>query len=283
MNADFASMDAGTDNFKTIITHDRPARAIRKPGRERRKRRWGMVRIFLVRHGETAWNRDEVFRGRADIPLDENGRSQAGRASEFLRGEGLAAVYSSPLLRATETAKRIAMPHGLSVNKDQAFIDMDFGEWEGKSHGAVKSSYPLIYERWLGEPHRARIPGGETLAKVRKRGFTAFSRIAQKHRKDDSIAIISHRVVTKLLLCALLGIGNSRFWQIRQDTCCINLVELPGDGFIREETTAFRRWQRSVSERMETTGFSRWSFIVHYINMTGHLGMRAGTPLPPDF
>ncbi|MCG6916608.1 MAG: histidine phosphatase family protein, partial [Deltaproteobacteria bacterium] len=97
-----------------------------------------MSRIYLVRHGQTAWNVGEIFRGRADIPLDETGKQEVHLAGEALKDETLHAIYSSPLSRSIETAENIAKFHDLPVTPFDAIIDISYGEWEGLENQEVK-------------------------------------------------------------------------------------------------------------------------------------------------
>ncbi len=182
-----------------------------------------MTHIYLVRHGQTAWNREEIFRGRSDVPLDETGLKQAELAGLYFKELKLDAIYSSPLSRAWQTAERIAAPHGLRVQPLQGIIDMSFGQWEGHPHEEIKRMDPETYQLWREEPHRAKLPGGETLDEVRERAMAALEEVIRIH-PEGTIVLVSHRVVNKVLLCGILGLDNSHFWQIIQDTTAINLI-----------------------------------------------------------
>ncbi len=97
-----------------------------------------MTTVYLVRHGQTAWNKEEIFRGRSDIPLNETGLREAELAGEFLKSMEVEAIYSSPLARAWQTAQKIAGFHGLDVRPLEGLTDMSFGHWEGRSLEEVK-------------------------------------------------------------------------------------------------------------------------------------------------
>lgn len=183
-----------------------------------------MTSIYLVRHGQTAWNKEEIFRGRTDIPLDETGLKQAELAGQYFKDIKIHGVYSSPLARAWQTAEWIARHHHLSVQPLEGLIDMSFGNWEGRAHQEIKEMDPDTYRQWREEPHLARLPGGETLDEVRKRAMASLEEIIAKH-PEETLVLVSHRVVNKVLLCGILGIENSHFWQIMQDTTAINLIQ----------------------------------------------------------
>ena len=120
-----------------------------------------MTRIYLVRHGQTAWNKEEIFRGRTDVPLNETGLREAQLAGEYFQEMDIHAVYSSPLLRAWETAQKIAEVQSLEVRPLQGIIDMCFGAWEGQSLKEVQEKDGERFQQWKNEPHLVRIPGGD--------------------------------------------------------------------------------------------------------------------------
>jgi phosphoserine phosphatase len=183
-----------------------------------------MTSIYLVRHGQTAWNKEEIFRGRTDVPLDETGLRQAELAGEYFKGLEIHGIYSSPLSRAWETAQKIAPFHHLNVQPLQGILDMSFGKWEGQSHQDIQKKDREIYRQWREEPHLVRLPGGEGLNDVRVRAMAALEEVIRNH-PGKTLVLISHRVVNKVLICGILGLDNSHFWQIAQDTTAINLIQ----------------------------------------------------------
>jgi broad specificity phosphatase PhoE len=177
----------------------------------------GVLEIVLARHGETDWNKNEVFRGRADVGLNETGLQQAELLGEYLSGEKVDFVYSSPLQRAVRTAEAVAGRQSLQVNVVRNLIDFDYGDWQGLSHREVRQRYPELYRDWLDTPEQVRIPGGESLEEVRKRAMP-FLEDAVIRCGEGRIVLVSHRVVNKVLICTLLGLDNSHFWNIKLDT-----------------------------------------------------------------
>jgi probable phosphoglycerate mutase len=101
---------------------------------------------------------------------------------------------------------------------------MSFGNWEGRSLQEVREMDAERYRQWREEPHLLRLPGGEGLDEVRIRAMVALKEIIEKH-PEGNIVLVSHRVVNKVLICAILGMDNSHFWQIAQDTTAINLIQ----------------------------------------------------------
>ncbi|MBW2077399.1 MAG: histidine phosphatase family protein [Deltaproteobacteria bacterium] len=190
-----------------------------------------MTRVYLVRHGQTEWNRELRFRGRADIALNENGHKQARAIAHALKDNGITAIYTSPLMRSIETARPTAAVSNTEITTVQGLIDINYGEWEGLAYDEVRQRYAELYRQWEERPDLVTFPKGESLDEVRSRAFSAFTEIVGENR-GKSILIIPHRVINKVLLCALLGLSTSKFWSIRQDTGCINGIEYSNCRFV---------------------------------------------------
>ncbi len=192
-----------------------------------------MTKIILVRHGETEWNVGEIFRGRSDIELNETGVKQAELLAEYLSAVKIEAVYSSPLKRAIRTAATIASHHKPQIEIAPGLIDLDYGEWQGLPHQEVKDKYEELYTEWINSPDQLTMPGGENLNDVRKRTIGVVYEVIAKY--EGSVVLVSHRVVNKVLICTLLGLDNSHFWNIRQDTCGITTFTYENEQFILTE------------------------------------------------
>jgi len=175
-----------------------------------------LTKIIIVRHGETEWNRDEIFRGRIDIGLNETGIRQAELLARYLRTREIKAIYSSPLQRARHTAEIIAQYQPVTIEVTPGLIDLNYGEWQGWPHSEVIEKYPVVYRQWLNNPHQVTIPGGENLDAVRQRAMAVINGVVAQHQ--GAIVLTSHRVVNKVLILILLGLDNSHFWQVVQDT-----------------------------------------------------------------
>ena len=190
-----------------------------------------MTRIVLVRHGETEWNRVETFRGRADVPLNATGLAQAEAAARRIASEWQpVAVYSSPLARAVQTAEAIAGRLGLPVQTHPGLADIDYGRWQGLTPDEARAQWPEEVEAWYGTPQAAMIPGGETLDAVRMRAMEVLEELAARHQGDTTV-LVGHVVVNRAILQGVLGLWSGYFWQLRQDTCALNVFEVEGDGF----------------------------------------------------
>jgi len=192
-----------------------------------------MTTIMLIRHGETEWNVEETFRGRADIELNETGVKQARLLAKYLEDLPIEAVYSSPLKRAIKTSEIMVGSRRIDVIPAQELIDFDYGQWQGLSHDTVKHNHQALYSKWLKNPHLVRMPKGESLDDVRQRAVKLVTRVTASH--EGTVALVSHRVVHKVIICALVGLDNSHFWDIKMDTCGITTFKYGDERFVLEK------------------------------------------------
>jgi broad specificity phosphatase PhoE len=161
----------------------------------------------------------DVFRGRIDISLNEKGIKQAELLANYLRVFEIEAVYSSALQRALKTAQTITRHHGLEVKTNPGLMDFDFGEWEGLSRKEVQEKYKELYLEFVNHPETARMPGGESLDEVKDRAMRLVDEITSVNK--GTVVLVSHCVITRVIICALLGLDNSHFWNIEHSTCGI--------------------------------------------------------------
>ena len=185
-----------------------------------------MKTVILVRHGETQWNKEQVFRGRVDIPLNEQGIAQARQTAEALRGLPVGAIYCSPLSRALMTAQEFGKVFNLQPVKVEAFNDISFGSWEGMAADEIRQRYPREFASWEKTPHLGTAPDGEPLAAVRERAWRKLQELAAAAPEQGTFMVVTHRVVLKLLLLAALGLPDEKFWDLQQDPCAVNVLKL---------------------------------------------------------
>ena len=176
-----------------------------------------MIEIILVRHGETDWNATETFRGRTEVALNDTGMKQAKALGSYLAKEKIDIIYSGPLRRAVDTAKAIAAEQNLEVNTVENLTDFNYGDWQGISRKEVERNDPELYRDWLDTPEQVKVPGGESLEDVRNRAIP-FIEDAVMRCGDGKIVLATHRVVIKVVICVLLGLDISHFWNFRIDT-----------------------------------------------------------------
>jgi broad specificity phosphatase PhoE len=206
-----------------------------------------MAELILARHGETVWNVEKVYRGRTDVNLDEVGIKQAELLGKHLSDWELEAIYSSPLRRALDTANIIARYQKIGIHIDEGLIDFDYGEWQSLSEQRVKNLYPTLHNEWHNNPHKVRMPGGESLEDVKKRAIKVVDDVLSEYQ--GSVLLVSHRVVNKVLICSLLGLGNSYFWNIKQDVGGITIFNYVDGRFIltkHNDTSHLKELQKSV-------------------------------------
>jgi probable phosphoglycerate mutase len=190
------------------------------------------MRLILVRHGETDSNRAGLALGRADVELNEHGRWQAQRLATSLKGEPIAAIYSSPLKRALATAEPIASSHGLAVQVDEGLIEMDIGETEGLTFRQVGERYPQFLRLWLGgQAAYESMPGGERLLDVQERAWQAIERIRQR-QEQGTVAVVTHNFVILTLLCRVLGLELADFRRLRHSVAAKSVLEMGRDRVI---------------------------------------------------
>jgi len=183
------------------------------------------MRLILIRHGETAHNRDQVTLGRADVPLNERGLAQAEAVAASFRRPP-AAIYASPLQRAFATAMAIGAATGVEVIAEAALIEMDVGEMEHLTGRQLRESYPDFLRAWLtGGAADARMPGGETLREVQERAWDAIERIGAAHPQGEVVAV-SHNFVILTLVCRALGLPLADFRRLKQALAAKTVIDL---------------------------------------------------------
>ena len=159
--------------------------------------------LVLVRHGETDWNRERRFQGHADMPLNDTGRLQARELADALRDEGLSAVYTSPLRRASETAAIVAGRLGLWAEELEALREIDVGDWQGLTVDEVKTRFPeRVDVAW-----RSGWPNGETHEQLRSRVFPALLDLEQRHA-DARVLGVTHAGPIRVALAAAAGLSH---------------------------------------------------------------------------
>jgi probable phosphoglycerate mutase len=193
------------------------------------------MRIYIVRHGETEWNRVRRFQGRIDLPLNQEGRKQVRALAVALKNKPLMAIYTSPLIRASETACLIKVFHpSVPIFEEKGFIEMDLGEYDGMKVQDWAEQYPDIQKVWNENPALVKMPGGESLKEVQDRAKKTLERIIRIHSPDDTILISSHNFVNLTILCDLLKLPLDRFRELRQENAAFNVICKKGNRLYAE-------------------------------------------------
>lgn len=184
-----------------------------------------MMKLILVRHGETQWNRENRVVGFADIGLNDEGRKQVKKLALALKEERVDAIYASPLSRAWETAQEVARYHDGEVKADDAFKEMDAGELDGLTYEDMRDRYGELIKQWLSEPASVIMPGGESLANVQERAWLAVEKIRENH-PDDVVMVVSHNFVILCIICKALGLDLSQFRRLRPHVASISILNI---------------------------------------------------------
>jgi probable phosphoglycerate mutase len=183
------------------------------------------LRILLVRHGETDWNQTHRFQGRIDVPLNQEGKNQGHALGVALKDEPLIAIYSSPLLRAMETARLIKEFHpSVPLFEEEGLNEMDLGEFDGMEASYWSSNYQDFYKTWRSTPASLRMPGGESLQEVQIRAIDSLERITKLYPLGSNLLICSHNFVNRAILCYALKISLDRFREVQQETAALNVL-----------------------------------------------------------
>lgn len=184
------------------------------------------MRILLVRHGETSWNVEGRHQGQGfDIPLSAVGQTQALALGERLRDVPLARAVASPLLRARATAELALGLRAELLRLDPALMEISHGEWEGRLASEIRAGYPELQRTWREAPHTVTLPGGESLQGVLDRAWPSFCSACAGLGTEETLLLVTHDGVNRVLLCRILGLPLERVWAFRQAPTCLNLLE----------------------------------------------------------
>ncbi|HUU01249.1 MAG TPA: histidine phosphatase family protein [Myxococcota bacterium] len=189
-----------------------------------------MTRLFVIRHGETDGNKNKIYRGRWDLPLNEKGLAQVEKAGAALETVRLDAILTSPLERTCQTAAAVARFQKIEPQTEPALIDIDYGQWTRLLDSEVARKHPDIYARWKQRPETVVFPDGEGLADVRRRVESLLAGLGEEY-PGQNVALCGHRVSVKMILMVALGLTDSAFWKILVDTASISVIGLDDGAF----------------------------------------------------
>jgi ribonuclease H / adenosylcobalamin/alpha-ribazole phosphatase len=185
------------------------------------------TRLVLVRHGATVHSGQNRFSGRNDLPLDEAGEQQAAALAKRAYGD-VAAVISSPLRRARQTAEAIASAVGRAVEIDDCFAELDFGIFEGLTADEARAAHPAEFALWLASPETAP-PGGESFAAVAARVRRGRDKLVAAHR-DATVVVVTHVSPIKLLVRAALDAPVQSIFHMHLDIAAVSRIDYLDDG-----------------------------------------------------
>lgn len=197
-----------------------------------------MTTVYMVRHGETDWNRAHRMQGWSDIPLNERGREQAAFAARALASVPLDVIYTSPLKRAEKTAEIIRGERKIPLFAEKGFIEINLGKWDGHTPDEMDVLYPGQYDIWRSTPGDVHIDGGETFAKVQERAWKAFLSMVDKE-KGKHILLVSHMGCLSTILFKIAGYPLNDLWKHPIGNCALCRVDIETDG-----TMHIQEWGR---------------------------------------
>ena len=169
------------------------------------------MKFFVVRHGETDWNKLGRFQGHTDISLNDRGLSQARETAVASEDWGYTAIYSSPLVRTVQVAEEIAKVTPMLVSQEPGLKELNLGDLEGVTGEEMRNDWPALFAAWRTEPEKMSMPNGESLGELRDRTWQVILDIEQKHSSDDSIVVISHNFAIRSIVNELLGMPLAYF------------------------------------------------------------------------
>lgn len=187
------------------------------------------MRLLLARHGETAWNAEGRYQGREDIPLSPKGEGQARALGDRLRDLRIDRAVASPLSRARRTAElALGEARAGMLSFDEGLLEIAHGDWEGLLAAEIRERDPERARAWRDTPHEVLMPGGESLPQVAERAWDALLRASAGLGADDTLLVVAHDAVNRVLLCRVLGLPLAQLWRFRQAPTTLNLLEGPG-------------------------------------------------------
>ena len=183
-----------------------------------------ITRLLLLRHAAPKQEVRGRCYGTLDIGLSARGQRHAQLLARTLDRIPLAAVYTSPRLRAVETAAPLAAVHGLTPVTDEGLCEIDFGDFEGRSYDEIERSHPELYRQWMETPTLVQFPGGESYASLRVRALDAMEAIRARHA-GATAAVVSHGGVLRAMLADCLSMPDEAIFRLDQSYGAISIVD----------------------------------------------------------
>jgi len=184
-----------------------------------------MLEILLIRHGQTDWNRDRRIMGRKPIPLNTHGRRESEAIGRALREVDLHGIFTSPVLRAVQTARLIARGRKLKLETAPELAEIDYGQWIGKTFDDVTEDE--AYRIYHATPRHAQPPGGEKMVDVHRRAVEFIEGLRKRHA-EGRLAVVSHADVIKIVVTHYLGLDLNDLLRLRIDNCSVSLLWFNG-------------------------------------------------------
>ena len=190
------------------------------------------MKLILVRHGETYWNKERIVQGGdSDIELNDTGLEQARKIAAFLENEPIIAIISSPLKRAIATAEAVANRHKLSVEIDQGLRELRVGDLEGISLSNLSTTFSQFLMQWWQDKGSTKLPNGESLIDLQQRAWNVVESLLERyktnpeHNKDTTVVVVSHYFVTLAIIIKALNLPLDSYIKFRVDLGGVSTLE----------------------------------------------------------
>ena len=188
------------------------------------------MKFYLVRHGETEWNKLGRFQGQYDTQLNDAGLEQAGVIAQAARDWSLSAIYASPLTRTMQVASEIGGAVGLTVNARDGLMELGLGELEGVTGEEMRAGWPQVYNTWNNSPELVVMPGGESLEALEERSWEVILELQESHGQEENLAIISHNFTIRAICGKVLGLPLANFHRLRLALGSVSTFEMDSRG-----------------------------------------------------
>ena len=188
------------------------------------------MKLHLVRHGETEWNKLGRFQGQQDIALNPRGLAQAKETARAMADDGVIALYSSPLQRTMEVANEISRLTSVPVVPLPGVKELNLGELEGVTGEEMRTIWPDVYSAWSQDPGTLSMPKGESLSQLQHRAWRSLQKVEKAHSGDDVIVVVSHNFAIRTMIHKVLGLPLTNFHRLSLDLSSVSTVEYTSRG-----------------------------------------------------
>lgn len=189
-----------------------------------------MKTLYIVRHGETDWNKMGKYQGITDVPLNENGLNQAKACGNALKDVTFDRILSSDLSRALVTAETIRGDRTTPITVDKRLRELNFGDWEAMLFSDIEARWPGLIDEMYLRPHLVKVPNGESFKDLQDRAWAGLEEFLNKNDEEETLLIACHGGTIRTLLCKLLDISISHCWNFSQGNTAINRIFYNGMG-----------------------------------------------------
>ena len=188
------------------------------------------MKFYLLRHGETEWNKLGKFQGLTDVSLNQRGFSQARDSARASLQWEHAVIYASSLTRTVQVAEEVRKLSGAPVVTEPGLRELSLGDLEGVTGAEMRAGWPDLYSAWRDNPANVAMPNGETLAQLQKRAWQSILEIEQAHLDAPGVIVVSHNFTIRTIICAVLDISLHNFHRMTLGLGSLSTFESDANG-----------------------------------------------------